>query len=162
MILYLHGYGSSAKTAKASLLENMISFTIDYEKHTYEQTQKFYENIIETNDIEMLVGHSLGGYWALLIGNKYGIPTVLVNPTMLPTVVENHYYPPIVEEDLVNRGHRFAYLEMSDEVIDMVEISEFLQGTTSVYEVPGGHHRIEFQNKLRDYINTCLNYIIVG
>lgn len=161
MILYLHGYGSSAKTAKASLLENMICFTIDYEKFSHSEVEAFYENIIETNDIEMLVGHSLGGYWALRMGNKFNIPTVLVNPAMWPTVVENHYYPPTTKEDLVNRAHRFAYLEMSDEVIDMVEVSEFLRDTTSVYEVPGGHHRIEFQDSLRSFINTCINYTII-
>lgn len=162
MILYMHGYGSSATTPKARLLPNMISFTIDYEKNSPAEVQKFYENIIENNDIEMLVGHSLGGYWALRMGNKYNIPTVLVNPAMFPTVVENFHYEPTTEEDLINVAHRFAYLEMDDERIDMVEVSEFLEGTTAIYEVPGGHHRVQFQNKLKDYINTCMNYRIIG
>lgn len=161
MILYMHGYGSNAKTAKARLVEGMESFTIDYDANSYEDTYKFYENIINNNDVTLIVGHSLGGYWALKIGNKYEIPVILVNPSLFPTVISG--YPPCTDDDTVNKSHRFAYLEMGDEVIDMVEVSDFLEGTTSIYEVRGGHHRIQFQqNKLKDFINTCLNYIIVG
>jgi predicted esterase YcpF (UPF0227 family) len=162
MILYLHGHGSSAQTPKASLLPEMVCHTIDYDIHSCKEVETFYSKIIEEGDFEMLVGHSLGGYWALRMGNKYNIPTVLVNPAIAPTIVENYYYPPNTEEDAVNRGHRFLYVEMGDERLDAVEIVNYFEGTTSILEVPGGHHRIEFQDKLRDFINTCRNYIIIG
>jgi hypothetical protein len=160
MILYIHGYGSSAETAKAGLVKGMQSYTIDYDTNTFEDTFKFFESIITNNDVTLIVGHSLGGYWALKIGNKYEIPVVLVNPSLFPTVISG--YPPCTNDDTINKSHRFAYLEMGDEVIDMAEVSNFLEGTTSIYKVCGGHHRIQFQNKLKDFINTCLNYTIVG
>ena len=160
MILYMHGLRSNATTVKASLVEDMQCYVIDYEKHDYAGTELFYENVIKNNDVEMIVGHSLGGYWALKLGNKYQIPVVLVNPSLFPRVTLG--YPPCTVEDTVNKSHRFLYLEMDDEVLDSEKTYNFLYGTTSILKVEGGHHRVEHLDKLKDYINNCLNYTIVG
>lgn len=66
-ILFFHGLDSSAETTKFTVIknENKVSFTVDYRKLSFHEVGLLYDKFIEMFNPDILVGHSLGGYWAL-------------------------------------------------------------------------------------------------
>ena len=88
MILYLHGFASSSGSAKVKSLQafpdvTIVSFDLDVGPFkAIKQISSFIEEHIE-KDI-MLMGSSLGGYYALHISAIFDLPAVLINPSMEP------------------------------------------------------------------------------
>ena len=70
-IMYIHGYGSTGNATKGELLRKMmpkhrvISPTFDYDHLSPWQIQDQIREAIESEDVEMLVGSSFGGYQSL-------------------------------------------------------------------------------------------------
>jgi uncharacterized protein len=95
MILYLHGFGSSAFSAKVSKLQSMpfdepflapsLSTIPDLAIKTLEDMIELY---LQSNDPQLstvnLMGSSLGGYYALHLSQKYQLKAVLINPSIQP------------------------------------------------------------------------------
>jgi uncharacterized protein len=91
MILYIHGFGSSGQGGKSKL----------FREYFHKQGVKFLapslsmiptlaistlEEIIEICSDEeiILMGSSLGGYYAIYLSEKYNLKTVLINPSIKP------------------------------------------------------------------------------
>lgn len=88
MILYLHGFASSCNSEKVKALADfphvkVVSF--DLSMHPLEAVRQI-ETFIKENQSEdiMLMGSSLGGYYAQYISTRFDLPAVLVNPSMQP------------------------------------------------------------------------------
>ena len=66
-ILFLHGLDSSRESTKFHAIdaENKFCIDINYRNLNYQTVENFYNEIIEKIKPEMLIGHSLGAYWAL-------------------------------------------------------------------------------------------------
>ena len=88
MIIYLHGFASSQNSLKAQQIQNIedidvLCFDLDVEpEKALEQissTIKRYQD----EDI-MLMGSSLGGFYALLMAKEFNLPAVLINPSIYP------------------------------------------------------------------------------
>lgn len=84
-VLYIHGLGSSSESSTGQLLHNLSddkiifynpSFSI-HPKIAIEEVNKF----IKDNDIDMVIGSSLGGFYALQSDCDYG---VVINPALAP------------------------------------------------------------------------------
>ena len=87
MILYIHGFASCGSGNKVELL-----------KHHFGKQQvlapdlpvapaaamQCLQALIETHDVRMLVGSSLGGFYADCLNDRYKIPCVLINPSTRP------------------------------------------------------------------------------
>lgn len=91
MILYIHGYGSSAKSYKAKVLgERLKEFKFLAPSLSYvpDLAISTLKDIIETyskyEDI-YLMGSSLGGYYAIYLAKEYNLPAILINPAINPT-----------------------------------------------------------------------------
>lgn len=91
MIIYIHGFSSSANSTKGQILkdyfagkEKVLTPGLPEEP---DKTIKVLEDLINSakNEKVMLIGSSLGGFYALVLHSKYkNISTVLINPALYP------------------------------------------------------------------------------
>lgn len=91
LIIYLHGFNSSgngetAKQLKEIYGENCITPTYDYCNPVIAHRQISRVLLESFNQKEecVLVGTSLGGFWANYFAEKYNLKCVLVNPSLFP------------------------------------------------------------------------------
>ena len=171
MIIYIHGFGSSGEASKAKLLraycqENNIRFIAPSLPTIPDLAIKTLSELIESymeHEPVYLIGASLGGYYALYLGDKYNLKAVLINPAVnAPETLEralNHginYYDNSSYE--WNEGHLemlesyeieepnfenlLVLLQKGDEVLDYEEALEVLEGAKMIVE-EGGTHSFE-------------------
>jgi hypothetical protein len=87
MILYVHGFGSSAQGYKAKLFEKHykklgISFfapNLSYIPNLAIETLSW---LCENFQDVKLIGSSLGGYYSLYLAKKYNLKAVVINPAV--------------------------------------------------------------------------------
>jgi len=95
VILYIHGFGSSALSAKAQKLQTLpfsepfLAPSLSTIPHLAMQTlEDIVQLYIHSCDTELsslkLMGSSLGGYYALYLSQKYNLKAVLINPSIHP------------------------------------------------------------------------------
>lgn len=81
-LLYIYGFNSSAKTSTSARtfkteLGDFNVHTPDYPQEDGEKAYKFLQKYIDENDIDIVVGTSLGGFLALCLKCDYKI---IINP----------------------------------------------------------------------------------
>jgi len=89
MILYIHGFGSTGQSFKTDLLkayfplEEIISPTL---KHNPKEDFLTLMDIVKQhkNEKVLIVGTSLGAYYAYLLSRKFKVHCALINPSMEP------------------------------------------------------------------------------
>ena len=151
-ILFFHGLDSSRDSTKFHAInaQEKYCINVDYRNLNFETVAQFYHDIIEKINPNIIVGHSLGGYWALLMSLKYQIPCVVANPSLQPNFRDD--YPAISDTDLNHDIQQMAYLELGDEILDMHGTKEFLENYMQIQSIEGGHHRLEYPEKINDLI----------
>lgn len=164
-ILFLHGLDSSKESSKFQAIDakNKVCINVDYRNLNYKTVEQFYCDIIEKIQPAILVGHSLGGYWALKMSKFFNLPAVIANPSLAPNFCLD--YPAITEDDLDHDIPQFAYIELGDELLDMHQTVDQLESFMQVESIAGGHHRLAEPEKLNQliekieihYLNTPLN-----
>ena len=161
-ILFLHGLDSSRESTKFHAIDskNKFCINVDYRNLNYRTVETFYKDIIQKIKPEILVGHSLGSYWALKMSKAFQLPTIISNPSLAPTFRDD--YPQILDEDLNHDIPQFAYIELGDEILDMHATADRLESYMQVEKIDGGHHRLEEPenlNKLIHQIETHFIYV---
>jgi hypothetical protein len=173
MILYIHGFGSSAFSKKSKLLkdyfgeERIFSPSLPYipklSVDTLEQFIKIYGDV-------KIIGASLGGYYATYLSSKYDLPAVIINPVIdakkilkraVPTGISyydntTHQFLPQYLEDLErfeiskpNLEKSLVLLQKGDEVLDYREAERFFKGGKIIIEEAGNHGFENFETKLK-------------
>lgn len=151
-ILFLHGLDSSKESTKFHAIdaEQKYCINIDYRNLNFRTVADFYHDIIQKIQPEIIVGHSLGGYWALKMSHAHHIPCVIANPSLKPNFRDD--YPAISDYDLDHDIPQLAYLELGDEILDMYEVKHQLEDYMQVETHAGGHHRLAHPE--------CINVLI--
>lgn len=179
MILYLHGFGSCGNSTKTALLKRYFG-----DKQVYApdlpispiQAIAFVEKIINEKEIDLLVGSSLGGFYASYFCEKYKIKTVLINPstepfeTLKPYVGMNTYWcsgePFEWEREYLDelKSYRveavkepssyLLLLQKGDEILDYSKALEKYEGAALSLE-EGGNHRFE---NLDEYLERIKDF----
>ncbi len=151
-ILFLHGLDSSKESTKYHAIEAVKKYCIDidYRNLNYKTVESFYHEIIEKFKPDLLIGHSLGGYWALKMSQLHRIPAIIANPSLNPDFRND--YQPINEHDLEHDVPQIAYIELGDEVLDMYATVAQLESYMQVETMQGGHHRLEHPQNLNRLI----------
>ncbi len=157
MIVFLHGYGSSGETSSTgkSLKEifpqtEVVCLTYDYQ-NPQQSAQDILQQIqlLNQQDIELIVGVSLGGFWARWLANRISAPVVLINPSLNPAQTlkkRNDFNPDFlthfdkyrVEQDDPELPIT-VLLGTQDTVIDPVTAATVYLGRARVVMVSGGH-----------------------
>lgn len=163
-ILYVHGFGSkfsgdSEKIKSLSKIGNLTGFDYDYTASPVNTVKTLKDVMIEA-DTDILVGTSLGGWYAAVVGSKLGVPFVSINPAIDPVnSLSKHvgngadhygrgYYldPENVADynlfEFPTNGHGIALIDMGDEVINPNAINE-INPLFAVHSFEGGSHRFE-------------------
>ncbi|MGO2885202.1 MAG: YqiA/YcfP family alpha/beta fold hydrolase, partial [Psychrobacter celer] len=97
-IIYIHGLDSDANSIKGSLLEEYCRqydpdikvLRPDLNKtpdQVFDQMLSLIDSVASKNSHDqntVLVGSSLGGYFATLLSNHTGCPALLLNPSIQP------------------------------------------------------------------------------
>lgn len=126
-LIYLHGFLSSPESAKATILKSWLSENrpdIEYccpQLSAYSDETKFcLNNIVENyaDAIPMVVGSSLGGYWATWLSESYDLPAVLINPAVKPSI----FLPGYVGVELENYYTEERYILRQKDVDDLREV----------------------------------------
>jgi uncharacterized protein len=166
VIIYIHGFKSSPLSEKATALKAAFSGLIAADYDTLHPDTGFgqLDELIRPHLREnlVLVGSSLGGFWAYHFACRYGLKCVLLNPCMHPETtlpqfigeVENMYtgekgiltgrdlarYP---DYRLVGAEHCTVLHEKGDEVIPYQESVANFADTAYLVLLEGGNHRFE-------------------
>lgn len=87
-IFNLHGYHGSSQNAACGVLSEMghdiVSPSIDYDSFKPEYIAQELSAMIQESQPDIIVGTSLGGFFALYLAIGHGLPVVLVNPCLMP------------------------------------------------------------------------------
>lgn len=168
MIIYIHGFGSSGEATKAKALRKYcevhhIAYIAPSLPTIPDLAIKTLSELIEvfqTYEPVSLVGASLGGYYALYLGDKYNLKAALINPAMdAATILEkavgkgiNYYDNSSFEWNISHTQMLESYeieepdvrkllvlLQTGDEVLDYEEARDVLQGAQMIIEEGGNH-----------------------
>ena len=89
MLLYIHGFGSCGQGNKVVQLKKYFGandvLSPDL-SHDPPQAMAQLEELIAAHPVDMLLGSSLGGYYAEWLNGRHGIPSVLINPSTQPQI----------------------------------------------------------------------------
>jgi hypothetical protein len=153
-IAYLHGLESNIdqKDPKIIFLNNnfdeVYTPSINYkDKGTF---SRLFSKI-KSFKPDLIVGSSMGGYFAYLIGSKLGIETVLFNPAVV-----SRSFEPVVDDSKLKGTKHNVHLGKSDNVINGEQVMRYFghAGSGSFYYTPykGGHRVPEdtFINAIKD------------
>lgn len=102
MLVYIHGFNSSAASFKARLLGEHLAARgrgAEYRcpdlPHRPAAAMALLESLVAAcREPVVLVGSSLGGYYATYLAERYAVPAVLVNPAVRPyDLLRDHLGP---------------------------------------------------------------------
>lgn len=162
-ILYIHGWGScfdnsSQKVQALNQIGKVSGIDLDYTTMPDQIETSLRELVIQA-DVDLLVGTSLGGYWAARIGAKCGVPFVAINPAIEPKVTlkkyvgkgtnyvgqKYHLSETVVDKysEIATDGCGLILLDEADDVIDSIKTQEKLSQHYDVQMFEGGNHRFE-------------------
>lgn len=103
MLIYIHGFNSSAQSYKARLLGEVMhqqglatQFACPELHHRPAQAMAQLEALVvpQAGDAVTLVGSSLGGFYATSLAERFGVRAVLVNPAVRPYQLLGGYLGP--------------------------------------------------------------------
>ncbi len=152
-ILNIHGYKGSSENSACSALKNLgfevISPEINYDSLAPE---KVYENlcsIISENEISMICGTSLGGFYGTVLSAELDMPIILVNPCLMPFVYLPRlgftgdimpYIKMFGKISNLKKHNISAIIGGQDEIIDSHDFTKNLLENSRFRIIPNGKH----------------------
>jgi len=169
MIVYLHGFNSSGGSAKAAWLRRQLShidvLSPTYPAHVADEApaflRKYFADLRRNHPSDkklLLVGSSMGGFWARYLAPELGAGMALINPSLHPeigllkVVGINRNLGTGEEYELTEaqvlaacnrRVPTLVLLDEADEVIDYREAEAFYRECGRVVVYPGGSHQFD-------------------
>lgn len=170
-LLYIHGFASSGFSFKAGVLREAFSDVYAPSlSHIPELAVQTLEEFLRAlKGRPLLVGSSLGGYYAQYLAEKYDLPAVLVNPVVAETIPESgvvglrqSYFDGSSFEftldhlqslsryrpDISNPKRFLALLQMGDRLLDHHRTLVALSGATIMKDEGGSHGFDNFAAKI--------------
>lgn len=150
-VLTIHGYKgvvtNSAYQAIHSLGIDTISPQLDYVNDTPQNILDTLRKILDENQIDMITGTSLGGFFALTLAIERDLPVMLVNPCLMPFLhLPRLEYQGDVSEYMqifpiftkIDRSKVYAVFGDNDTLIDTHDMTQRLIDRYDI--VAGGEH----------------------
>jgi len=178
MILYIHGFASCGDSNKTKFLrENFPKVLCPDVPVDPDEAIMFLQKLIVANNVSLIIGSSLGGFYAAYLAQKFEIKTVLLNPstqpflTLAPYVGTNTFFCSGESfewtKDHVAKLWEYAIsknsikapvlvlLQKDDEVLDYTKAAEFYEDYDVVIQ-EGGNHRFENLDEYLDKIRAFI------
>ncbi|MGB5506529.1 MAG: YqiA/YcfP family alpha/beta fold hydrolase [Sulfurovum sp.] len=177
-ILYLHGFSSCGEGNKSILLKayfGAVSVIAPDLPPSPIDAIDTIEEILESTHIDILIGSSLGGYYATYLAEKYHMKAILLNPSTEPWETLASYtgwqkrfcdeeifeFKPVYLEQLKmlqtapEQGKYLLLLQSGDEVLDYTKAQSLYNKHKIIVEY-GGNHRFE---NLDEYLSMIEKFI---
>jgi len=183
-IVYLHGFRSSPDSEKARILRDHLA-SIHYggdvhipALHTdpqavYTQIESLLLGLQQAGKDVVLIGSSLGGFFATLFAERFGLRAALINPAVYPyelltdycgehtnmytgerfTVTPDHIeslrrmYRPVTHPERF-----FVLVQTGDETLDFRQALERFKGARLFIGAGGDHSFSDFDRRLPDIL----------
>lgn len=167
-LIYIHGFLSGPESAKAQQVEAWISdhrpdiqFNCPSLSAYPGEAIDTLEHIITSNleHIPMLMGSSLGGYWATWLVESCDLPAVIINPAVRPSIL----LPEYLGVELKNYYSDEAYT-LSDTDIDIllsVEKNEISSYDNFWMMTQTGDETLDYQLAVKKY-SSCHQLVEEG
>ena len=177
MIIYIHGFASSAMGQKARIVRSffknrVVAPSLSYVPDLAADTLK---QIVETflpKEPVSLIGSSLGGFYAAHLSEIYDLRAVLINPSVEPYKTLSHYTDMVtnfydlskfewndrhvkqLEQMKPGAGLKpenlLLMLQKGDETLDYRVAQQRFQGARMIIEEGGSHSFEGFENHMDD------------
>ncbi|MRI58581.1 MAG: hypothetical protein C6H99_03630 [Epsilonproteobacteria bacterium] len=176
MVLYIHGFKSCGWGEKSKALKAYFKDLLAPDLPIAPaRAIRFLDDLIQKEPIDLLIGSSLGGYYATYLAQKHEIRAVLINPSTRPYRTlssfvgpqrrfcdgeefawKEEYIQELLKFDTTNlkRGLFLVLLQTGDEVLDYQEALKKYSNQRRVVEY-GGNHRFE---NIEDYLCMIKNF----
>lgn len=164
-ILFLHGFSSCAKGNKSTVLkayfgnDEVLANNLSYDPLT---AIAEIEHNLEHENIDLIIGSSLGGFYATYLAEKYALNAVLLNPSTQPWQTLAPYVgwqKRFCDEEVFEfkssyieafktlevkpkKGNYLVLLQSEDELLDYTK-AQSLYNTQKIIVEHGGNHRFE-------------------
>lgn len=152
MVLFFHGFESSLPSGKVDVLNDFGLDAVGVPMHY--DTQNPYslaQDFVIKSQPKLIIGSSMGGYFALKIGTHLNIPLILLNPALVCR--------PISFDEPIEFGHHrpkiWSLLGAQDDLIPFKENEEDLLKFGAIVEVGGHGHRTP-NDVFRNYIQGII------
>lgn len=165
-LIYIHGFRSSPLTEKGQMFQRTFPSIVLASYDTLHPDQGFRDLDAIVREAmsrrPILIGSSLGGFWAHHFASKYALACVLLNPCMHPETTLRPYLGPVENLYTGERGHmeesdlhRYASFscatpdhcivlhERGDELIPYQQSVAYFNGRAKLVLIEGGSHRFE-------------------
>lgn len=162
-LLYIHGYNGSPEGRSCQLFRKYMPqdewqvMGMDYDQEDCAKALKQIRETIDREQIDLVVGSSLGGFLTLL---TIGIERVVINPCYSPSAelpkLGPHNGLPAPSPGMVATYAAFepqlkhfpskerqlitAYFAEEDELLGDTYQGDYNEDIGGFYEIPGGHH----------------------
>lgn len=187
-ILYMHGFASSLSTPKAlAISEWCEKHGIKFVGVTYTTNENANVVYHEINDqvskyastYSLIIGHSLGGFWANYFGRLYSLPVILLNPSLEPHKTLKKYVEYAVKgiwvksEDVLysyakyetqypltqpNPAGKWVFVANDDEILSHQTTMLALEPVSECHVVDGGKHTFSNLDPVFDQLEMLVNY----
>ena len=113
---------------------NVHAEYMDY-KNVLDLYTKTLNSIIEFNP-DLIVGSSMGGYFAYHLGTHYKTNLLLLNPAL-----PNRTFDPPILPDGIEKSKIWALVVENDDVVDPVVNEEILKSAGAIVQIGDHEHR---------------------
>ncbi len=171
IILNIHGYrgnpDNASSTALKELNHEVVSPSIDFDAETPDNIYKNLSVILSEKSVDIIVGTSLGGFFAALLSVKNNLPVILVNPCLMPFLTlkkldykgdVNSFIPMFWELSGLKSYNVRAIVGCKDEIIDTHNIAESLFPDLKFEKISDGKHSGRTL-PLKDFFKESIKYV---
>ena len=168
-ILNVHGYHGSPKNSAYTALheigcEYIISPSIDYDSEEPSNIIGNLNMLRVQHKADMIVGTSLGGFYAAVLSARHDLPAMLVNPCLTPfflNILSDFKTRPLVkffgELSKIDSSNVSCIVGDDDEVLGNHAFTEKLLGNSRFRRIEGGKHS-GATLPLKEYFTEMLDY----
>ncbi|PHS16410.1 MAG: hypothetical protein COA86_12315 [Kangiella sp.] len=193
IIIYLHGFRSTGNSGKTQTLRTMFPnhkvIGCDYAPHSplvaEQQLRELIAKEIESesksregHESVIVIGTSLGGFWARWMAKEFGVKALIINPSLHPDSTlptgefeiydESHSLIKVTSDDLesfkqykVASGDARAlkcevWVAINDELLDADAIVEELEDIHNLKTFESGGHRFSQFGEMKPQIGRFI------
>ncbi|WP_372761014.1 YqiA/YcfP family alpha/beta fold hydrolase [Pseudoalteromonas sp.] len=167
-VIYIHGFNSSEKSYKAVRFgELMAHYDVDYcvPRLNHEPLQAIIalEQLLTSNTV--LLGSSLGGFYATYLSQRYHLPAVVINPAVAPynlltSLLGENYNPYQDYKYQLNQHHMDALSTLTIPTLHTPELLYLLQQTGD--EVLNFQHAVKYYSQCKQLIEFGGDHSFIG